>query len=139
LRGRNIPGRLSSKFAGVFWIWTAAAQGSPKEASRGGFFSIFFDRQSRHRRRLICADRECGLQEIRLQITRQKMVSTTVLSLLTMTDLETFHKSPRRRESGFFTAATSGACGPPALAPGADCDNSSRTELWSVGYEFRER
>jgi hypothetical protein len=28
---------------------------SPK-ASRGVFFSIFFDRQSRHRRRLICAD-----------------------------------------------------------------------------------
>ena len=33
---------------------------SPK-ASRGGFFSIFFDRQSHHRRRLVCADRQCAL------------------------------------------------------------------------------
>jgi hypothetical protein len=31
-------------------------QGGPKKASRGGFFSISFDRCSRHRRRLICAD-----------------------------------------------------------------------------------
>jgi hypothetical protein len=93
---------LSSNFAGVFRIWTAASQGSPTKASRGGFFSIFFDRQFHHRRRLVCADRECGLQEISLQITRQKMVSTTVLSPLTMTDLETFHKAPRAATAVFL-------------------------------------
>src|ERR1700692_2289797 len=102
LHGRNLSGRLSSNCAGVVWIWTAATQGSPKKASRGGFFSIFFDRQFRHRRRLICADPQCGLQEIFLQITRQKMVSTTVLSLLTMTDLEAFHKSARAAAAVFF-------------------------------------
>jgi hypothetical protein len=107
---------LSSNSAGVFWIWTAAAQGSPKKASRGGFFSIFVDRQSRHRRRLICADRECGLQEIRLQITRQKMVSTTVLSPLTMTDLEAFHKPPGAAKPVFLWPRHFGASGRRACA-----------------------
>jgi hypothetical protein len=72
--------------SGVFWTWAAAKRGSRK-ASRGGFFSIFFDRQSHLRRRLICADRDAGMRQTGLQLTRQKMVSTAVLYLATMTDL----------------------------------------------------
>jgi hypothetical protein len=37
-----------------------------------------------------------------LQQTRQKMVSTTVLSRLTLTDLEAFHKTPRRVKANFL-------------------------------------
>jgi hypothetical protein len=33
-----------------------AAPGAAEEASRGVFFSIFIDRQSQHRRRLVCTD-----------------------------------------------------------------------------------
>ncbi|WP_158817001.1 hypothetical protein [Methylocapsa sp. S129] len=45
---------------------------------------------------------KCALAEFRLQQTRQKMVSTTVLSRLTLTDLEPFHKSPRAVKAHFL-------------------------------------
>jgi hypothetical protein len=91
--GRNFPAGYRQILLASLRIRTLSAASRGPKALRGGFFSISYDRSPSHRFRLLRPT----------QILRHQMVSTTVLSLPTMTDLARTHKRPLRRWPQFFS------------------------------------